>query len=263
MILGRRLAVVLPAYNAARTLRRTVEELPREYIDDIILVDDASKDQTGTVGRELGIEIFVHSENRGYGANQKTCYARALERGADIVVMVHPDYQYSPKLVPAMATMIASGHFDIVLGSRITGGALEGGMPLYKFVANRILTLVDNVVLGQHLSEYHSGFRAFSRKVLEFLPLGENSDGFLFDNEILVQAAYFGFRTGEVSCPARYFPEASSVGFFRGLQYGAGVLITAAKYLFARSGIRNISLFDRGGRRIFSCLSSEGGASDK
>ncbi len=263
MILGRRLAVVLPAYNAALTLRRTIDELPHEYIDDIIVVDDASRDETGSIARELGLCLVEHEENLGYGANQKTCYAEALGRGADIVVMVHPDYQYSPRLVPAMAAMIASGHFDIVLGSRITGGALEGGMPLYKFAANRLLTWIDNCVLGQHLSEYHSGFRAFSRNVLESLPLGENSDGFVFDNEILVQAAFFGFRTGEVSCPARYFSGASSVGFFRGLEYGAGVLATAAKYLLARAGIRGIGLFSRRGRRIIPCLSAREGAVER
>lgn len=235
----------MPAYNAEKTLRQTYEELPREYVDDVILVDDASKDYTSRIARELGIRTIIHPENKGYGGNQKTCYREALSHGADIVVMVHPDYQYSPRLVTAMASMIASGHYDIILGSRILGGgALKGGMPLYKYIANRILTLIENLFLGAKLSEYHTGFRAFSREVLEVLPLEKNSDDFIFDNEMLVQAVYFGFNIGEISCPTRYFEEASSINFRRSVTYGFGVLATSAKYLLQKSGMKSFPLFD-------------------
>ena len=238
MILGKKLVVIMPAYNAARTLRQTYEELPHEHVDEVILVDDASRDETREIARALGIRTVLHARNTGYGGNQKTCYREALAHGADVVVMVHPDYQYSPRLVTALASMITSGHYDVVLGSRILGGgALAGGMPLYKYVANRALTLVQNLVLGAKLSEYHTGFRAFTREVLETLPLQENSDDFVFDGEVLVQAVYFGFRVGELSCPARYFPEASSIGFGRSVVYGLGVLRTLAGYLAARLGL--------------------------
>jgi glycosyltransferase involved in cell wall biosynthesis len=240
MILGKKLVVVMPAYNAERTLRQTYDELPHEYVDGVILVDDASNDRTTLVARELGIKTIVHRENMGYGANQKTCYREALSLGADMVVMVHPDYQYSPRLVTAMASMIASGHYDVVLGSRILGGdALKGGMPLYKYIANRILTLIENMVLGVKLSEYHTGYRAFSRKVLETLPLEKNSDDFVFDNEMLVQAVYFGFKIGEISCPTKYFKDASSINFRRSVKYGLGVLSTSAKYVLQKIGIRS------------------------
>src|SRR5208283_56858 len=231
MISGKKLVVIMPAYNAEQTLRKTYEELPHEYVDEVILVDDASKDSTARIAGELGIMTIIHTRNKGYGGNQKTCYSAALKRNADIAVMVHPDYQYSPRLVTAMASMITSGHYDIVLGSRILGGsALKGGMPLYKYVANRFLTIIENLVLGVKLSEYHTGLRAFTREVLETLPLGESSDDFVFDSEILAQAVYFGFRIGELSCPTRYFREASSINFGRSVKYGFGVLATTMKF---------------------------------
>lgn len=246
MLLGKKIVVVMPAYNAEKTLRRTHEELPREYVDEVILVDDASRDSTVSIARELGIKTIVHRENRGYGANQKSCYAEALRLGANIVVMIHPDYQYSPRLVTAMASMIASGHYDVVLGSRILGGnALQGGMPLYKYVANRFLTLVENLALGVKLSEYHTGYRAFGRTVLETLPLDENSDDFVFDNEMLAQAVYFGFRIGEISCPTRYFEDASSINFRRGVAYGIGVLRTTLKYVLARLVVGSFGIFKK------------------
>ena len=245
MILGKKLAVVMPAYNAGKTLRRTWEELPRDIIDEVILVDDASRDHTVRIARELGIRTIVHRENRGYGGNQKTCYETALGLGADVVVMIHPDYQYSPKLVTAMASMVVSGHYDVVLGSRILGrGALAGGMPPYKYAANRVLTLVQNLAFGIKLSEYHTGFRAFSRVVLETLPLRRNSDDFVFDNEMLAQAVAFGFRTGEISCPTRYFEDASSIDFARSVRYGFGVLRTTALFLLRRAGIARPRLFE-------------------
>jgi glycosyltransferase involved in cell wall biosynthesis len=251
MILNKKLVVIMPAYNAEKTLRQTYEELPHDYVDEVILVDDASRDETSRVARELGIKTIIHPENRGYGGNQKTCYREALRHGADIVVMVHPDYQYSPRLVAAMASMIASGHYDVVLGSRILGGgALKGGMPLYKYVANRFLTLVENVALGVKLSEYHTGFRAFTRQVLETLPLEENSDDFVFDSEMLVQTVYFGFTIGELSCPTRYFREASSINFRRSVKYGLGVLGSILKYLASRWGVRKFAILNSNGRKL-------------
>ncbi len=251
MIQGKKLIVVLPAYNAEKTLRRTYGELPLEYVDEVILVDDASTDHTSGVARDLGITTIIHKQNRGYGGNQKTCYREALKLGADIIVMVHPDYQYSPRLVTAMASMIASGHYDVVLASRILGGtALKGGMPLYKYVANRVLTFVENIALGAKLSEYHTGFRAFTREVLDTLPLGENSDDFIFDNEILVQAVCFNFKIGEISCPTRYFEEASSINFRRSLAYGLGVLAVSLKYFLHKHGLGHFMLFSGKGRRL-------------
>lgn len=244
MIQGKRIVVVMPAYNAERTLRQTYDELPHEHLDGVILVDDGSNDRTVAVSRALGIQTIVHRENRGYGGNQKTCYREALSLGADIVVMIHPDYQYSPKLVTAMASMVASGHYDVVLGSRIlTGSTLKRGMPFYKYAANRFLTLVENLLLGIKLSEYHTGFRAFSREVLATLPLDRNSDDFVFDNQILVQAVYFGFRIGEISCPTKYFEDASSINFSRSVTYGLGVLATALAYRLQKSGIVRSPLF--------------------
>ncbi len=244
MIDGRKVAVVLPAYNAARTLRRTVAEIPHDIVDDVILIDDCSRDDTITVARELGLHIVCHPANRGYGGNQKSCYEAALTRGADIVVMLHPDYQYSPRLVRAMAAMIASGHYDAVFASRILGqGALAGGMPLYKYIANRLLTAFQNVVMGQKLSEYHTGYRAWSRTVLERLPLRTCSDDFVFDNQMVAQTAWFEFRIGEISCPTRYFAEASSINFRRSCTYGLGVLGTAITYRLARWGLRPSALF--------------------
>ena len=251
MIHGKKLIVVMPAYNAEKTLRQTFEELPHEYVDEVILVDDASHDYTVTVARELGIHTIIHSENRGYGANQKTCYREALHRGADIVVMVHPDYQYSPRLVTAMASMITSGHYDVVLASRILGGtARKGGMPLYKYISNRFLTFFENIMLGIKLSEYHTGYRAFSRTVLEALPLEENSDDFVFDNEMIAQAAFFGFHLGEISCPTKYFDQASSISFARSVKYGFGVLLTSVKYVLQKTGMLSSPLFNPGGRKL-------------
>jgi len=244
MIQGKKLVVVMPAYNAEKTLRMTFDELPHEYIDEVILVDDASRDNTVNIARDLGIHTIVHRENRGYGANQKTCYQEALRLGMDIIVMIHPDYQYSPRLVTAMASMVASGHYDVVLGSRIlVGETLKQGMPLYKYIANRFLTFVENLLLGVKLSEYHTGFRAFSRNVLETLPLKRNSDDFVFDNEMLVQSIYFRFRIGEISCPTKYFAEASSINFSRSVKYGLGVLATATKYVLDKHGIMKFSIF--------------------
>lgn len=251
MISGKKMIVIMPAYNAALTLRKTYDELPHEYVDEVILVDDASRDETVRVAEELGIKTVIHTENKGYGGNQKTCYREALRHGADITVMVHADYQYSPRLVAAMASMIASEHYDVVLGSRILGGmALKGGMPLYKYIANRVLTLIENVALGIKLSEYHTGFRAFTAEVLERLPLEENSDDFVFDNEMIIQAAYFGFRIGELSCPTRYFKEASSINFSRGVKYGLGVLGTVVKYLAARLGLAEFAILSPKGRKL-------------
>ena len=244
MISGKKLVVVMPAYNAEKTLRQTYSELPLEYVDQVVLVDDASHDNTAGIAEELGIRTIVHPVNGGYGANQKTCYRAALELGADIIIMVHPDYQYSPRLVTAMASMITSGHYDVVLGSRILGGgALAGGMPFYKYIANRLLTAFENIILGVKLSEYHSGYRAFSRKVLETLPLDLNSDNFVFDNEMLVQVVAFHFRIGEISCPTKYFPDASSISFWQSVWYGVGVLATIVKYLLHTLGINKNVLF--------------------
>ncbi|MEO8197493.1 MAG: glycosyltransferase family 2 protein [Thermoanaerobaculia bacterium] len=238
MILGKRICVVMPAYNAAATLERTWGELDRSVVDRILLVDDASADETVAIARRLGIETHLHPANRGYGGNQKSCYAAALAGPEEIIVMLHPDYQYTPQLVPAMAAMIAYGEYDIVLGSRILGnGALAGGMPLYKYVANRCLTLTENLLLGQKLSEYHTGLRAFRREVLERLPLERNSDDFVFDNEILAQAFAAKLRVGELSCPTKYFAEASSIHFGPSLRYGFGVLRVAAAGFLARAGL--------------------------
>jgi glycosyltransferase involved in cell wall biosynthesis len=218
--------------------------LPHEYIDEIILVDDASQDLTAQISSELGIRTIIHRENMGYGANQKTCYQEALRLGADIVVMIHPDYQYPPKLLTAMASMVASGHYDVVLGSRILGGkTLAGRMPLYKYIANRFLTLVENLALGVKLSEFHTGYRAFSRRVLETLPLDKNSNDFVFDNEMLAQAVYFGFRIGEISCPTKYFPDASSINFSRSVIYGLGVLGTSLRFIFHRASLWKFGIF--------------------
>ncbi len=251
MITGKRVCVVMPAYNAGRTLAQTVAEIDREVVDDVVVVDDASRDDTVEVARGLGLEAIVHPRNRGYGGNQKTCYAAALTRGADIVVMVHPDYQYSPRLIPAMASMVASGHFDCVLGSRILGiGALRGGMPLWKYVANRTLTAIENLLLGYKLAEYHTGYRAFSRRLLETLPLEENSDDFVFDNQMLAQGLWFGFDIGELTCPTRYFTEASSINFRRSVKYGFGVLGTALAYRLAKMRLVRTPRFSTDGRRL-------------
>jgi len=235
MLNGKRILVVLPAYNAEETLEQTFGEIPLDVVDEVLLVDDNSFDSTVLLAKQLGIKTFLHDRNYGYGRNQKTCYEEALRHDADIVIMVHPDYQYTPKLIIAMASMIVFDVYDVVLGSRIIGGgALKGGMPFYKYIANRFLTAVENVLLGSKLSEFHTGYRAFSREVLENLPLGNNSDDFVFDNEMLVQIIYFGYRIGEVSCPARYFEGASSIGFRKAVRYGIGVVITTLKCLLHR-----------------------------
>src|SRR6516165_5066757 len=244
MLANKKVAVVLPAYNAAQTLKQTFDEIPHDIVDDIILTDDASKDATVEMARNLGIPMIRHNRNQGYGSNQKTCYTAALARGADIVVMLHPDYQYTPKLVTAMASMIASEEYDVVLASRILGrGALVGGMPIYKYVSNRFLTLLENIMIGQKLSEYHTGYRAWSRAVLERLPLRNNSEDFVFDNQMLAQCAYFGFRIGEISCPTKYFPEASSINFKRSVKYGLGVLGTTLAFRLQQMGLINSTLF--------------------
>jgi glycosyltransferase involved in cell wall biosynthesis len=245
MVRSKRVAVVLPAYNAAKTLQSTYAEIPRDIVDEIILVDDASTDATVSIARSLSIRTIVHGLNKGYGGNQKTCYRAALESNADIVVMLHPDYQYTPKLITAMAYLLDSGEFDVVLGSRILGGkALLGGMPLYKYISNRILTFIQNVVMGAKLSEYHTGYRAYLRIVLESLPWANNSDDFIFDNQFLSQAIFGGFRIGEITCPARYFREASSINFFRSTKYGIGCLLTALQFRLAKWNIRTSKVFE-------------------
>ncbi len=237
MINGLKVVVVLPAYNAEKTLEHTWREIPPE-VDDIVLVDDCSRDNTAGLAQKLGITTVIHETNTGYGGNQKTCYRIALGMDADIIVMVHPDYQYTPRLVTAMAAMIAYGEFDAVLASRILGkGALKGGMPLYKYIANRFLTLVENILLGQKLSEYHTGYRAFSRKVLETLPLDANSNDFVFDNQMIAQMVWFDFRIGELSCPTKYFKEASSINFRHSVIYGLGVMATALMFRLNRWGL--------------------------
>ena len=245
MINGRRIGVVLPAYNAAATLSRTVIELDRDIIDEIVLVDDASTDQTVPVARELGLEPISHELNVGYGGNQKTCYRRVLELGADIIVMVHPDYQYSPLLVPAMASMIAYGEYDLVLGSRILAqNSVARGMPRYKYVANRFLTFAENILLRQKLSEYHTGLRAFSSTLLAALPFERNSDDFVFDNQIIAQAISVGARIGEVSCPTRYEADSSSINLRRSIRYGLGVLRTCGQYQLHKHGLRGCPYLD-------------------
>jgi len=250
MLNGKRIAVVMPAYNAEKTLEATVGELP-DIVDIRILVDDSSQDRTVEVARRLGLMHFVHDRNYGYGRNQQTCYREALVAGADVVIMVHPDYQYTPRLVTAMASMVAYGIYDVVLGSRIIGGqALRGGMPMYKYVFNRLLTAFENLVLRVKVSEYHTGYRAFSREVLIRLPLLENSDDFVFDNQMLAQCAFFGFRIGEVSCPTKYFPEASSINFRRSVTYGVGVLATTVKFALAKWGLAKFPIFDGDGTKL-------------
>ena len=251
MLAGKKVLVVMPAYNAARTLERTFQDIPFDVVDEVLLVDDASHDETLEVARRLGIRCYLHERNLGYGRNQKTCYTEALKLGADIVVMVHPDYQYSPKIIPALAGLVASGEYEVALGSRILGGtAKQGGMPAYKYLANRCLTLFENLLLGAKLSEYHTGFRAFSRKVLESLPLWEDSDDFVFDNEMLAQVVYFGFPIGEVSCPTRYFEEASSINFSRSVKYGLGVVATAVKFFLQKRGWAQFRIFSPQGRGL-------------
>lgn len=251
MLSGKKIVVVLPAYNAEQTLRQTYEEIPHEIVDETILVDDASQDRTARLAKDMNIVTYRHHKNLGYGANQKTCYLKALQRGADIVVMLHPDYQYTPKLIPAMVSIIFNNLYDVVLGSRILGvGALKGGMPIYKYIANRFLTFIQNLFLKYKLSEYHTGYRAFSRRVLTELPLLENSDDFVFDNEMLAQIIYFGFDIAEVTCPTKYFKEASSIGLYRSIRYGLGVLWTSIRFWLSKHHIRQFSIFNPSGRKI-------------
>jgi len=251
MIYGKRIVVVMPAYNAESTLEQTYSEIPFDFVDEVILVDDASRDSTSDISKKLGITTITHLENRGYGGNQKTCYKAALDRGADVVIMLHPDYQYTPKLIVAMASLIANGQYDVVLGSRILcDGALKGGMPLYKYIANRALTFTQNVLIGMKLSEYHTGYRAFSRDLLLKLPLEENSEDFVFDNQMLSQAVYFGYSVGEISCPARYFEEASSINFSRSVKYGLGVLQTSWLFFLHKRKLSKTRLFDSAGKTI-------------
>ena len=245
MIKGKKLVVVLPAYNAGLTLRQTFSEIPVDIVDDVVLVDDYSTDNTIEVGRELGIQhIIRHEKNKGYGGNQKTCYDKALSLNADIVIMLHPDYQYTPFLITPMAHIIADGLYPVVMGSRILGkGALNGGMPYYKYVFNRMLTLVQNILMSQKLSEYHTGYRAFSSDVLRKIDYHANSDDFVFDNQMLAQLFFAGFDIAEVTCPTKYFPEASSINFSRSVKYGLGVLATSLKYFFAKTGIYTSVIF--------------------
>lgn len=251
MYRNQKIVVVMPAYNAEKTLLQTYEEIDRDLVDEVILVDDASRDGTVALARRLGLHVLVHPKNRGYGGNQKTCYAEALRLGADIVVMVHPDYQYTPLLIPALAAMIAAGVYDCVIASRILGGrARSGGMPLYKYYANRLLTLTQNLLMGSKLSEFHTGYRAFSRQILQRLPLEENSDDFVFDNQMLAQIIAFNFQIGEISCPTKYFAEASSINFKRSVVYGLGVLDTALRFRFNQWGLRRDRLFQPDGRRL-------------
>ncbi len=251
MFHNKKIVVVMPAYNAARTIERTYREIPLDLVDEVVVTDDASGDETVEVAKRLGLHTLVHEQNRGYGGNQKTCYTEALRLGADIVVMLHPDYQYTPRLLPSMIGLITHGPFDVVLGSRVLGGrALAGGMPPYKYVANRVLTAAQNLLCGAKLSEYHTGYRAFTREVLEALPLLENSDDFVFDNQMLAQILLAGFEIGEVSCPAAYFEEASSINFRRSVRYGLGVLATSFQAFAHRKGLAHYAIFDPKGRRL-------------
>tara|TARA_B100000686_G_C16731929_1_gene941204 strand:+ start:883 stop:1677 length:795 start_codon:yes stop_codon:yes gene_type:complete len=251
MIKGKKVVVIMPAYNAEKTLRKTYGEIPMDMVDAVILTDDASQDNTVKVAKELGIKTFIHLENKGYGGNQKTCYQEALRSGADIVIMLHPDYQYTPKLIRAMASMIAEGLFDSVIASRILGNkAISGGMPVYKYISNRFLTLVENWIIQEKVSEYHTGYRAFSREILETIPMLENSNDFIFDNQMMAQIFYFGFRVGEVSCPAKYFPEASSINAKRSLIYGFGCLKVAVQYFLNKHGFKKYLIFDKSGKKL-------------
>lgn len=245
MINNKKVVIVLPAYNAERTLEQTYSEIPLDIVDEAVLVDDASNDNTAVLAKELGINhVIVHEENKGYGGNQKTCYRTALSLGADIVIMVHPDYQYTPQLIPSMAYLIANGVYPVVLGSRILGkGAIKGGMPFYKYVANRFLTLIQNFLIGQKLSEYHTGYRAFSAEVLRKINFEENSDDFVFDNQMLSQIFYAGYEIAEITCPTKYFKEASSINFSRSVKYGLGVLKVSLSHLLQKWGILHLDIY--------------------
>lgn len=245
MFNGKKIIVVLPAYKAARTLERTYKEIPFDIVDDVVLVDDNSPDDTVAEAKRLGIKhIVIHQKNKGYGGNQKSCYAKALELGADIVIMLHPDYQYTPMLIPAMASIIGNDLYPVVFGSRILGkGALKGGMPMYKYISNRFLTLFQNILLGQKLSEYHTGYRAFSAEVIRSIDFTPNSDDFVFDNEMISQIFMNGYDIAEVTCPTKYFDEASSINFKRSAQYGMGVLRVSITHFLHKKGILKSSLY--------------------
>ena len=251
MVGGKKVIVVMPAFNAEKTLKMTYEDIPKDIVDEVLLVDDKSHDKTVQKARELGLTTYTHKDNLGYGGNQKTCYFEALKRGADIVIMLHPDYQYPGKLIPAMAGLLATDMFDIALGSRVLGGmALKGDMPFYKYVANRVLTLIDNIITGQKISEYHTGYRAFKKDVLLNLPLLENSNDFLFDNQMLIQAAYFGYRIGEITSPTNYNREASSISFRRSVVYGLGVLWVGLQFVLVKLGLMKSRIFDKNGKKL-------------
>lgn len=251
MLNGKKIVVVMPAYNAEKTLKKTYDEIPKDIIDEIILTDDHSSDRTIEVANALNLKLFVHDKNLGYGGNQKTCYREALRMGADVIIMLHPDYQYPARLIPTMAGLLSSDMFDIALGSRILGGmAVKGGMPFYKYVANRALTFFDNLITGQKLSEYHTGYRAFTKDVLMNMPLMENSDDFIFDNEMLMQSIYFGYKIGEVTSPTNYNKEASSISFRRSMGYGFGILLVGLKFVLQKMGLAKFHIFDRNGRKI-------------
>ena len=250
MINNKKVVVIMPAYNAEKTLEKTYNEIYQNFVDEIILVDDFSVDETKEVAKKLNITTIVHEKNKGYGANQKTCYRAALKAGADIVIMLHPDYQYTPKLIPAMASMMAFGEYDAVIASRLLGNsALKGGMPFYKYISNIFLTSFENIFTGEKLSEYHTGFRGFTKKILETLPLEDCSDDFIFDNQMLALVLFNGYKIGEISCPTKYFPEASSINFLRSCKYGLEVLSVSIKYRLAKLGIR-IGLFNANGRLL-------------
>ena len=251
MLNGKKIVVIMPAYNAEKTLKQTYSEICFSMVDEVILTDDNSRDNTKEVAKNLNITTIVHDKNKGYGANQKSCYKAALERGADIVIMLHPDYQYTPKLVPAIASMMAYGQYDAVIASRmLSNSALRGGMPLYKFVANKFLTAFENIMLGEKLSEYHTGFRGFTKEVLETLPLADCDDDFIFDNEMLALIFYHKFKVGEVSCPTKYFPEASSINLARSIKYGFGVLRISCLYLFAKLGVYKSKIFSQNAKKL-------------
>ena len=251
MFHNKKIVVVMPAYNAEKTIERTYREIPLDLVDEVIVTDDASRDATVKIATRLGLRTLVHEVNRGYGGNQKTCYAEALRLGGEVIIMLHPDYQYTPKLIPAMIGLITDGPFDVVIGSRVLGGrALLGGMPTYKYVSNRVLTAIENLLCGAKLSEYHTGYRAYSRQVLESLPLIENSDDFVFDNQMLAQILLADFEIGEVSCPAAYFEEASSINFSRSVRYGLGVLGVSIQAFLQRKGLMNFRIFDANGRHL-------------
>lgn len=258
MLNNKKITVVMPAYNAAKTLEKTYRQIPHQIVDEIILVDDKSSDNTIKISKQLNIHTFAHEKNQGYGGNQKTCYKEALKIDSDIIIMLHPDNQYDPRLITAMSSLIAEDIYDVVIGSRILGGkSLEGGMPFYKLVLNRLLTLVENIIINKKLSEYHTGYRAFSKKVLETLPLLENSDDFVFDNQMLLQTLFFDFKVGEISCPTRYEKDSSSINFKRSLTYGFGVLGTALRYRLTKSKIMSSKIFRKDGRKILEQKDAE------